>query len=351
MRQFDYIALKDSTWDAEVVSLIAQIREYKGKQEVYLQQKPIVLQRLVEIAKIQSTDSSNKIEGIGTSDARLKQLVNKQTKPRDRNEEEIAGYRDILTIIHDSYTHIPLTAGVILQLHRYLLAHTEKTYGGSFKSVQNYISEAYADDSSAIRFTPSTPFETPLAIDKICANYEQALQAQVLDPLILIPVFIGDFLCIHPFIDGNGRMSRLLTMLLLYQSDFMVGKYISLEQRIEKTKQAYYEVLGRISIGWHEGENDYNPFIKYFLKIVLNSYRDLESRLSSVDRQETSHEIVRSAVNKTLGSFTKAQILERCPTIGSSSVEAALKKLVEEGYIHREGAGRSTTYTRNFVIR
>lgn len=348
MRQFDYMVLKDSTWDAEVVSLIAQIREHKGKQEAYLQQKPIVLQRLVDIAKIQSTDSSNRIEGIGTTNARLKQLVHEQITPRDRDEEEIAGYRDILSIIHDSYAHMPLTAGVILQLHRNLLSHTGKTYGGSFKGVQNYISETYADGSSAIRFTPSTPFETPLAIDRICESYQEALQTQVIDPLILIPIFIGDFLCIHPFIDGNGRMSRLLTTLLLHQSDFMVGKYISLEQRIEKTKQAYYDVLGEISNGWPEGENDYTPFIKYFLQIVLSSYRDLESRLGSVERQETSYEIVRSAVDNTLGRFTKAHILERCPTIGSSSVEAALKKLVEEGYIHREGAGRSTTYIRNF---
>jgi Fic family protein len=165
----------------------------------------------------------------------------------------------------------------------------------------------------------------------------------------LIPIFIADFLCIHPFNDGNGRMSRVLTTLLLYKSGFMVGKYISIENKIEKTKHKYYDTLREISEGWHEQKNNYSTFIKYILSIILNSYRDLESRLILVDLKEGSYEIVRSTVSNILGSFTKAYILELSPTIGSSSVEAALKKLVEEGYIRRQGAGRSTTYTRNFI--
>lgn len=347
MREFDYIQLKKSSWDGEVLSFVAQIREHKGKQELYLRQKPVELGRLVEVAKIQSTDSSNRIEGIGTSSVRMRELVQERTTPLNRDEQEIVGYRDVLNIIHESYEHIPLTSDVILQLHRDLLAYTGKTFGGKFKNTQNYINETHVDGNSFTRFTPIEPFETPMAVDAICANYRQALEKQVVDPLILIPIFICDFLCIHPFNDGNGRMSRLLTTLLLYQSGFIVGKYISIEQKIEKTKDTYYDVLGKVSSGWHEGVNDYTSFIKYFLGIILNCYRDFESRLGSVDRKSTPYEIVRKAVEDTLGVFNKTQILELCPSIGSSSVEAALKRLREEGYILRLGSGRSTTYVRN----
>lgn len=347
MRQFDYIKLKKSSWDSEVLSFVAQIREYKGKQELYLRQKPVELERLTEVAKIQSTDSSNKIEGIGTSSARMRQLVEEKTTPRTRDEQEIVGYRDVLNTIHESYVHISLKSEIILQLHRDLLAYTEKTFGGKFKNRQNYINETHAGKSAFTRFTPLEPFETPSAVDAICLSYRQALEKQVIEPLILVPIFICDFLCIHPFNDGNGRMSRLLTTLLLYQSGFTVGKYISIEQKIENTKDAYYDVLRAVSSGWLEGKNDYTPFIKYFLGIVLNCYRDLESRIGSVDRKSTPYEIVRKAVENTLGIFTKAQILDLCPSIGSSSVEAALKRLKEEGFILREGSGRSTTYVRN----
>ena len=347
MRTFDYYGLREASWDAEILSFVAQISVYKGKQDLYLREKPAELRRLVEVAKIQSTDSSNRIEGIGTSNARMRQLVEKRTAPRNRDEQDIAGYRDVLSTIHESYEHIPLTSDVLLQLHRDLLAYTDMTFGGKFKNTRNHISEIHADGTSSIRFTPLEPFMTPMAVDAICEQYRRALEEHMVNPLILIPIFICDFLCIHPFNDGNGRMSRLLTTLLLYQSGFMVGKYISIEQKIERTKSTYYDVLGYASVGWHEEKNDYTSFIKYFLGIILSSYKDLEERLGAVDRKNTPYEIVRKAVDNTLGVFTKTEILHRCPSIGSSSVEAALKRLKDEGYILRQGRGRNTAYVRN----
>lgn len=347
MQTFDYMKLKTQTWDSEILSFVAQIHEHKGKQELYIRQKPVELERLAEVAKIQSTDSSNKIEGIHTSHARMRQLVKEKTTPRDRDEQEIAGYRDILNTIHESYEHIPLKSEIILQLHRDLLKYTSLSFGGQFKNTQNYISETSADGTVTTRFTPLAPFETPQAVNDICSSYQEALNKQVIDPLILIPIYICDFLCIHPFNDGNGRMSRLLTTLLLYKSGYMLGRYISVEKQIEQTKETYYDVLGQISDSWHEGGNDYTPFIKYFLGIILNCYKDFEKRIGSIDTRSTPYDIVRNAVSDRLGVFTKIEILESCPSIRSSSVEAALKRLKEEGYIIMQGGGRSTTYIRN----
>lgn len=347
MHVFDYTRLKESRWDGEILSFVAQIHEYRGRQELYLRHKPVELKRLIEVAKIQSTDSSNKIEGIHTSNVRLRQLVEEKTTPRNRDEQEIAGYRDILNTIHESYEHIPIKSNIILQLHKDLLTYTNLSSGGYYKNTQNYISERYADGTVATRFIPLAPYETPQAVHDICSSYQEAINREVIDPLILIPVFICDFLCIHPFNDGNGRMSRLLTTLLLYKSDYLIGRYISVEKKIEQTKETYYEVLGEISENWHTGQNDYTPFIKYFLGIILHCYKDLEKRIGSMDDKSAPYDIVKKAVNERLGVFTKMEILEQCPSIRSSSIEAALKKLKAEGYIIMRGSGRSSSYVRN----
>ena len=257
MREFNYSRIKEQKWDSDVLRLVAAIYKYSGKQELYLKQRPDELGKLVEIAKIQSTQSSNAIEGIVTTNTRIKQLVEEKTTPKNRDEEEIAGYRDVLNIIHESFDVIPITKNYILQLHKILCSHMNNPIAGQTKTVQNYISATYPDGHTEVLFTPLSPFETPEALERICEEYNRVIGNLEVEPLLAIPVFIHDFLCIHPFNDGNGRMSRLLTTLLLYRSGFYVGKYISLEAKIAKNKDLYYESLGKSQDGWHEAKENH----------------------------------------------------------------------------------------------
>ena len=350
MREFDYSKLKERTWDNEIMAYVAQIHEFKGKQDLYLRQKPVELNRLVEIAKIQSTESSNQIKGIITTNSRLKQLVENKTTPRNRDEQEILGYRNALNIIHESYEAIPVRSSYILQLHGELLKYTAFSYGGKFKTTPNEIDMVLENGEKIVLFKPLEPYETPSAVERLCEEYNKAYGEGIVDPLILIPNFILDFLCIHPFNDGNGRMSRLLTLLLLYRAGYIVGQYISIEKAIADTKETYYEILQQADRGWHSGENDPKPFIKYMLGIILSCYREFESRISlaaKAGKKSSSYDIVKSFTENTLGKFSKQDALLSCPSLGSSSVESALKKLVEEGAIIKTGAGRKTRYMRN----
>lgn len=346
MREFDYTKLKERTWDSEILGYVAQIHEYKGRQQVLLKQQPTELERLVEIAKIQSTEASNEIEGIRTTNTRLKQLCADKTTPRTRDEREIMGYRDVLNTIHESYEYIPLRSSYILQLHRDLYRYSEKGIGGSFKNTQNYISTTDAAGNTFVLFTPLPPYETPAAIDQICNSYNRVIDTQEIDPLILIPVLIHDFLCVHPFNDGNGRMSRLLTTLLLYRAGYQVGKYISLENKIAKNKDLYYNALEASQSGWYESADDPTPFIKYLLCVILAAYRELDERLELVGGKRSAIEVVRRTVGCRIGKFTKADIMELCPTLGKTSVESSLKQLVDEGVLIKHGKGRATFYTR-----
>lgn len=349
MRTFNYMNLKDYEWDSEILGLVAQIHEFKGRQELYLKQKPDELEKLIEIAKIQSTEASNAIEGIITTRARVEQLYQDKATPRNRDEEEIMGYRDVLNTIHENYEYIPIRSSYILQLHRDLYKYSEKSIGGRYKNTQNVIAETSADGMQKVRFTPLAPYETPEAIDAICETFIKAIDACVVDNLVLIPIFINDFLCIHPFNDGNGRMSRLLTTLLLYRCGYVVGRYISIESKIEKTKSKYYDVLEQSGIGWHDGRNDSTPFIKYILGIILAAYRDFETRIDIVGKKIPAIEQVRKAINEKIGKFTKSEIMEFVPAIGKASVENSLKKLCEEGFIKRHGKGKATFYTRTDI--
>lgn len=346
MRTFNYSLIKDWKWDSELLGYIAAIYKEAGKQELYLKQRPEELEKLVEIAKIQSTEASNAIEGIVTTSTRIRQLVEEKTTPRNRNEQEIAGYRDVLGIIHESFDAIPITQNYILQLHKILYSHMNNPIAGRTKNVQNYISATYPDGHTETLFTPLSPFETPDALDRICGEYNRVIGNMELEPLIAIPVFVHDFLCIHPFNDGNGRMSRLLTTLLLYRSGFYVGKYISLEAKIAQHKDMYYDALAASQIGWHEGTDDPVPFIKYLLSTILAAYRDFEDRFALVETKRSALETVRLAAQKKIGRFTKQDIRELCPSLSLSSVEGSLRKLVEGGELKREGKGKNTFYLR-----
>ena len=346
MRLFHYSAIKDQKWDSDILGLIAAIYKEAGKQELYLKQRPEELEKLIEITTVQSTEASNAIEGIVTTNTRIRQLVEEKTTPRNRDEQEIAGYRDVLRIIHESFDAIPITQNYILQLHKILYSHMNNPIAGRTKTVQNYISAAYPDGHVETLFTPLAPYETPEALDRICEEYNRVIGNMELEPLIAIPVFIHDFLCIHPFNDGNGRMSRLLTTLLLYQNGFYVGRYISLEAKIDKNKGLYYDALARSQAGWHEGTEDAVPFIKYLLGTILSAYKDFEDRMALVETKLPALEMVRRASRNKIGRFNKQNIRELCPTISDSSIEGALRKLVAVGELEKEGKGKNTCYFR-----
>lgn len=346
MRDFHYAAIREQKWDSEILGLIAAIYKEAGKQEMYLKQRPEELEKLVEIAKVQSTEASNAIEGIVTTSTRIRQLVEEKTAPRNRDEQEIAGYRDALNIIHENFDAIPITRNYILQLHKVLYSHMNNPMAGHTKSVQNYISATDPDGHTETLFTPLAPFETPEALDRICDEYNRVIGNMEAEPLIVISIFIHDFLCIHPFNDGNGRMSRLLTTLLLYRNGFYVGKYISLEAKIAKNKDLYYAALRQAQEGWHEGTEDAVPFIKYLLGIILSAYRDFEDRFSLVEQKKPALETVRQATLNKIGRFSKQDIRELCPALSVSSIEGALRKLVASGELKREGNGKNTCYYR-----
>ncbi len=346
MRPFNYSNLKEQKWDSDILGYIAAIYKEAGKQEMYLKQRPEELEKLVEIAKIQSTEASNAIEGIVTTSTRIKQLVEEKTTPKNRDEQEIAGYRDVLNIIHESFDAIPLSQNYILQLHKIMYSHMNNPMAGKTKNTQNYISATYPDGHVETLFTPLAPYETPEALDRICTEYNRVIGNMEVEPLIAIPIFVHDFLCIHPFNDGNGRMSRLLTTLLLYRCGFYVGKYISLEAKIAKNKDLYYDALNRLQDGWHDGCEDALPFVKYFLGIVLAAYRDFEDRFTIVEEKLPAIEMVRKATLNKIGKFTKQDIRELCPSLSISSIEGALRKMVAAGELRRGGSGKSTFYVR-----
>ena len=347
MKEFNYNKYLDYKWNNNILNLISTLHEYKEKQIILLKQKPATLERLETFAKIQSTEASNAIEGIRTTSSRFKKLYNEKIRPHNRAEEEIMGYKEVLDIINENYNYIPINKNIILQFHRDLFKYSSKGIGGNFKINQNYISAADENNNLFTIFEPLTPFGTPGAVEAICNNYNSQINTNEVDPLILIPVFIHDFLCIHPFNDGNGRMSRLLTNLLLLKNDYIVGKYISLEELIAKNKNQYYDILQECQTGWYEGAENIEPFIEYLLSILLAAYREMENKVNINNENSDSLGIVKNALNQIYGKITKTDLANLCPTISIKTVEAAIKKLVDDKILIKQGRGKGTYYIKN----
>ena len=348
MRNYVYAGKWQELLTPEIVSMLTQIHEYKGEQNLFIEVERDSLTQLLEIAKIRSVEASNKIEGICTSDERLKKLVLDKTTPRSRNEQEIAGYRNVLSTIHESYDYIPPRPSMILQLHRDLYKFSGMTYGGCYKSQDNVFTQGDEKGNHAIRFIPVAAWETPKAIEDLCSAYEQVVGSGEADPLLIIPMFVLDFLSIHPFNDGNGRMSRLLTLLLLYRAGYVVGKYSSIERIIEESKEAYYEALHDSSVNWYEGTNDYKPFVRYMLGVIVLAYREFSARVRTLTTSSISKpERVKETIRETLGKITKREIIEKCPDISEITIKRVLAELTASGVIIKLGSGRSTSYIYN----
>lgn len=349
MRNINYTNRWSKMLTPEIVGMLTTIHEFKGEQNLFIEAHADELSELMEIAKIQSTEASNRIEGIFTSDERLKKLVMDKTTPKNRAEQEIAGYRDVLNTIHDNYDYIQIKPGIILQLHRDLYRFMGPGTGGYFKTTDNVIAEIDNAGNRKVRFEPVPAWETPGAIDKLCDAFDEVIRDETIDPLIVLPMFVLDFLCVHPFNDGNGRMSRLLTLLLLYRSGYIVGKYISIEKMIESTKETYYETLQASSAGWHEEENNYIPFVSYVLGIVVASYREFSSRVKLLTTAGlTKADRIGEIIKQTIGTITKAEIMKKCPDISQITIQRALIELQEQGKIIKIGGGRYTKYTWNW---
>lgn len=345
MHLFDYKDKPTELLTPEVVSILNTLYECKGRQDLFIEAQPDVLTQLLDVAKIQSTGASNRIEGIFTTNERLIQLVKENATPKNRREEEIAGYREALGIIHENYEYISPRVNMILNLHKNLYSYSGSAIGGEYKNTDNVIAETTTDGQQHVRFQPVPAYLTPEAMEQLCEAYSAAIQEGKHDPLLLTMMFVLDFLCIHPFTDGNGRLSRLLTLLLLYRAGFIVGKYISIEMLIEKTKDSYYETLQASSEGWHENNNTALPFVRYMLGVLVKAYNEFESRVEHlVYRKQPKGERVREIISCHLGKITKRDIMTAAPDISEATIENALADLLKQGYIEKAGAGRSVGY-------
>ena len=348
MRDYSYKNKWQKLLTPEIVSLLTKIHEYKGEQTLFIEAYADRLTELLEVAKIQSVDASNRIEGIYTSDERLKKIVLDKTMPKTRNEFEIAGYRDVLNTIHDSYEHIPIKPSIILQLHRDLYKFSGQGSGGKYKISDNVIAEVDSTGNENIRFQPVPAWETAESVERLCKAYVEIADEGVADPLLIIPMFVLDFLCIHPFNDGNGRMGRLLTLLLLYRAGYIVGKYISIEKLIETSKDTYYEALQSSSQGWHEDENTYIEFVQYMLGVILSAYKEFSSRVKLLTNSNLSKtDRIRVLIRETIGTITKSEIMKKCPDISQVTIQRTLAELISNGEIIKIGGGRYTKYTWN----
>ncbi len=347
MRKFDYSFLNNGLLPASLVNLTASIAALKTMAGVRKEEYAKVFTALEAVAKVQSIKSSNAIEGIVTSDERIAAIVNQSSAPLNHNEAEIAGYRDALSEIHLGFAHIDFTRRNILRLHEMMLSIAGYEYGGQYKTDDNVIMEIDADGNRRVRFRPTSAADTPKAMEQLELAYLAARDDANVNQLLLIPCVILDFLCIHPFRDGNGRMSRLLSLLLLYKNGYDAGKYVSFEEQINRYKACYYEALRLSSAGWETNENSYFPFIENFLSTLYMCYKELDKRFAVVNgKRITKKARVKAAVLNSLTPLSKAEICQILPDVSPTTVEAVLGAMVKSGAIKRIGASRATRYIR-----
>lgn len=343
MRDYNYREKWKELLTPEIVKKLTLIYEYRGEQRFFIEYYKDELNELVEIAKIQSTEASNKIEGISIADGRIRNLIQAKTTPRNHDESEIAGYRDVLNTIHENYEYIPINTNYILQLHRDLYKFLGNIDGGIFRSSDNIIRETDIKENARTCFRPVAAWETSASIEELCKAYGEAKDEVNL--LLLDMMFILDFLCIHPFNDGNERMSRLLTLLLLCRSGFIVGKYISIEQIIDSSKETYYEAFQGSCRNWDKNENDYRPFVNYMLGVIINAYKEFESRVKLLTTPNlTKADRIREIIKNHIGTITKAELLEMNPDISDTTIQRSLADLLKSGKIKKIGGGRYTKY-------
>ncbi len=351
MKSFEPGLIERQPITQNLLRTIRLIGEYKGKQELFKEQSPQVLETLQQAAIIQSTESSNRIEGVEAPLQRIKALVAQKTTPMNRSEQEIAGYRDVLNTIHANYGRMPFSTGLVLQLHRDLYQFLPGE-GGRWKSADNKITQTRPDGTTGVRFEPVRAFLTPNAMAQLHERFHARWQSEEFEPLLLIPTYILDFLCIHPFRDGNGRMARLLTLLLLYKAGYEVGRYISLEQIVERTKESYYDTLYQSSVGWHTGQHTLLPWWEYFLGVVLRAYRDFEQRVGQVTvSRGAKREIVFDVVARLPNQFQYADVERACPGVSRPTINRALAELRANGQIRCIKPGRDAVWEQTRSLR
>lgn len=348
MRKFDYSFLSEGLLPANLINITSELYSLRTANGVRQLDYNSIFTELEAVARVQSVKSSNAIEGIVTSDERIAEIVNQSSAPLNHNEAEIVGYRDALNIIHTNYQNLDFRQRDILALHNTMLSVAGNEYAGQYKTFDNIIAETDAAGNRSVRFRPVTAQETSAAMEQLELAYLDARSDSQINPLLLIPCVILDFLCIHPFRDGNGRMSRLLSLLLLYKTGFDVGKYISFEEQINNYKALYYESLKQSSDGWHENQNDYIPFIKNFLSMLYMCYKELDKRFAVIgDQKITKKARIEATVLNSLIPISKAEICQILPDISPTTVEAVLGEMVRKDQIKKIGASRATRYIIN----
>ena len=347
MHIFDYSFLKNDLLPAQLVTLAADISALKAMSAVHRQENAAAFSQLEALAKIESVKASNAIEGIVTTDERLRALVVGGAAPLNHTEAEIAGYRDVLEEIHLHADAHDFRESDIRAFHARMMRLADPAADGSWKKDDNVIAERLPDGRRVVRFRPTRAAETPETMRQLVLAYEEARDDAGVNKLLLIPCVILDFLCVHPFRDGNGRLSRLLTLLLLYRNGFDAGKYVSFEGAVNARKAEYYEALRQSSVGWTENAPRYFPFLVDFLTTLYTCYHELDRRFASVQAGRITK---KSRIEKTvLDSFTplsKADICGILPDVSPTTVEAVLGAMVRDGRIRRIGSGRASRYMR-----